>query len=133
MTRHSLILAAILMLALAAGCAPKSNALYYYGDYYETYYASVKNPCEQTQAKHIETLDKIIDESAKENKTVPPGIYAEYGYYKLKAGQKADAVAYFQKEEELYPESKVLMDKLISMATVPDDGSQQSQATGDAQ
>ncbi len=44
---------------------------------------------------------------------VPPGLYAEYGYALYEAGQANEALIYFGKEKEKWPESAVIMDKMI--------------------
>ena len=58
----------------------------------------------------------IVQESEDDNK-VPPGLYAEYGYALLEAGQDNQAIVYFQKERELWPESEAFMDNIIFRLT----------------
>jgi hypothetical protein len=70
--------------------------------------------------KHKQELEKIITESEKIKRAVPPGIYAELGYINLKANNTNEAVRLFQKESEIYPESKYFMDRLIKKATLKD-------------
>ena len=58
----------------------------------------------------------IVQKSETENK-VPPGLYAEYGYALLEAGQDGQAIIYFQKERDMWPESEAYMDNIIFRLT----------------
>jgi hypothetical protein len=100
-----------LMAIILGGCAaPK---LYYWGDYSESLYAHRKTPGDETLRTHTQELEKIISVSKRRNRRVPPGVYAELGYFYLKANKPQQAVAYFRQEQQLYPESTILMERLI--------------------
>jgi hypothetical protein len=99
------------------GCATQPQ-MYYFGDYSNTLYALEKNQNDESLLKHKQELEKIITESEKIKLAVPPGIYAELGYLNLKANNINEAVRLFQKESEIYPESKYFMDRLINKATL---------------
>ena len=58
----------------------------------------------------------IVQQSEAEDK-VPPGLYAEYGYALLEAGQDNEAIIYFQKERDAWPESEAFMDRIIFRLT----------------
>jgi len=103
------LLAALLALS---GCASNSGRLYAWGDYDDTLYAHYKNP--QDHEKYLERLKQIVDEAeATGGGKVPPGLYADYGYALFEAGNNAEALSYFQKEKATWPESTVLMNKMI--------------------
>ena len=91
-----------------SGCA---STKYAWKGYDSDLYNHYKDPGQQE--KFMEQIKEIID-NAEPKKTVPPGIYAEYGYLLYESKQYAEAITYFQKEKGLWPESKVLMDKMIS-------------------
>lgn len=97
-----------------AGCAPKK--MYYWGDYSKSLYSYRKNASEETLLKHQQTLENIIETSNAENLRVPPGVFAELGYYYFKQNNNTRAIQYFRMEEKTYPESKVLMERLIQVA-----------------
>jgi hypothetical protein len=61
----------------------------------------------------------VIDAASTNHATVPPGIYAEYGYLQLQQGKNLAAVDLFKQEESHWPESKVFMDRMIKVASVP--------------
>jgi len=94
---------------LASGCGPKQ--MYTWRGYDDTLYAHYKNP--QDHAKHIERLQKIVTETEAEGVKMPPGVYAEYGYALLEESRFDESVTYFKKEKETWPESAVIMEKMI--------------------
>jgi len=110
----------IILLALLLTACQKQG-IFYWGDYSKTYYNEMKNPCEATGAAHLKTLETIIEQSKVKNLAVPPGVHAEYGFIMLKAGKADVAIANFEQEKALYPESRVLMDRLIATTTTHKD------------
>jgi hypothetical protein len=96
---------------LLAGCAP-SKSTFYWGDYSSTLYDFKKNPDEKTLDAHKKSLLKIMTESGKKKKQIPPGVQAEYGYILLKAGEEAAGMEYLDKETTLYPESLVFIQRI---------------------
>ena len=104
------IIICLFFLSLLSGCAPQP--LFYWGDYSETLYDYKKNPDEKTLDAHKKSLQDIVDQSGKMNKRVPPGIYAEYGYTLLKEGKDQDGLMYLDKEQALYPESTVFINRI---------------------
>lgn len=110
MNRKSLLLVLLPIIIMATSCAPKR--MYYWGDYSETLYGYRKYPNEETLLKHKQMLESIVEESNKGNARVPPGVYAELGYIYLKENNNKEAIKYFHLEEQIYPESKVFMQRL---------------------
>ena len=106
-----LVLTAVLL--TVSGCA--GNRMYAWGNYDETLYAHYKNP--QDQGKNLENLKVLLTEAETTGGgKVPPGLYAEYGMALYEAGQTDEAVKYYVKEKEKWPESAVIMDKMIRNA-----------------
>jgi hypothetical protein len=87
--------------------------LYEWRGYDTKLYEHYKNPNEQV--KFHEDMKEVVVRAEAEGR-VPPGIYAEYGFLLLEQGNRAAAVQYFQKEAARWPESRVLMEKLIAVA-----------------
>lgn len=115
MTRKTFLLAAavVLLSVLAQGCA--SGRKYSWGAYDSTLYAHYKNP--QNLEAHLERLEEIVQKAEAESPgRVPPGLYAEYGYALYEAGRIDEAVVYFEKERAQWPESNVLMEKMVRNA-----------------
>jgi hypothetical protein len=104
---------ALLLLALSAGaCAPTSY--YAWGSYNETLYAHYHAP--QDREAWIAGLKTCILEAEERGARMPPGLYAEYGYALFEEGDTAQAIAYFRKEQALWPESRFLMEKMVRNA-----------------
>jgi len=107
----SFLIFTLLGFIFLAGCAT-DNKLFYWGDYSETLYAFKKSPDEKTAAEHKKMLLKIINESPEKDKRVPPGVYAEYGYMLLQEKKDEEGMQFINKEESLYPESAVFIQRL---------------------
>jgi len=108
------LLAALAVAALAAsGCAGKVTT-YRWGNYDEILYSHYKHP--QERQAYVAGLKTIILAAQQEGKTVPPGIYAEYGYALYEEGNAPEAIKYFERERDTWPESRVFMEKLIAIA-----------------
>ena len=109
-TKALALAAAILVLA---GCSSVSPAGYYWGSHSQTYYAYIAAPSEATLNAHIAELERIVVQSEERSLKVPPGILAELGFFKSKASADTDAIAYYQREMELYPESSAFLQRVI--------------------
>lgn len=103
--------ALVLLCGLVQGCAPSRK--YAWGKYDSTLYAHYKNP--QDKEAHLERLKEIV-QNAEAKDSVPPGLFAEYGYALYETGSLPQAIAYFEKEKAKWPESGVLMEKMIRNA-----------------
>jgi len=60
---------------------------------------------------------------------VPPGIYAEYGFALYEKGNFPDAIKFFKLESDKWPESRVLMAKMIRNAETCDKQGKQPNQT----
>jgi len=125
--KPTVIFKILLGLAIAAagfGCA-SSKPMYYWGNYSDSYYHTRKDLGVESLAAHKEVLENIIEESTNQNLRVPPGVCAELGYLYAAQNNTRKAVDLFQMEKQTYPESTILMDRLIMQAEkrASDDGS----------
>jgi hypothetical protein len=93
------------------GCA--ANRKYAWGNYDSTLYRHYKNP--QDKAKNLDKLKEILEVAEREDR-VPPGLYAEYGYALYETGNISEAIINFEKEKAKWPESNILMEKMIRNA-----------------
>lgn len=102
MVRNFLILSCIS--ALFCSCAPKG--LYYWGKYDQATYKYNKYQTEESIENLIEVYEKIIKNKNKGSRhSVPPGVYADYGYLLIKNGEIEKGENMLEKEIEIYPES----------------------------
>ncbi len=95
---------------LTTGCVQSRYAWDNYDQKLYNYYKSPEN-----QEEFIDDLKGIIAKSEASGR-VPPGIFAEYGYVLYEKGNYSDSIEYFKKEQAQWPESNVLMAKMISNA-----------------
>lgn len=110
------VITLIIFIAFGAlGCGPSTK--YHWGNYENSLYRYYKNPSEVEEMS--EALAIIIVKGERDGK-VPPGLYAEYGYLLLVTGNTGEAVNYFEKEKNIWPESSMLMDKMIATTKAAD-------------
>ncbi|MBP7223500.1 MAG: hypothetical protein BWY90_00458 [Deltaproteobacteria bacterium ADurb.BinA014] len=107
-SNYFIVFFAILMMA---GCAAQGQ--YAWQNYDQKLYNHYKNPAKSEQ--FIEDLKDII-QYGEEGGKVPPGIYAEYGYALYEQGNYHEAIEYFKKEQAKWPESNIIMTKMINNA-----------------
>lgn len=107
---HKKLMLLFLPLLFLIGCTTQRYGWYGYDDKLYAYY---KNPNEKE--KFIERLKEVILR-AEQNGNIPPGMYAEYGYLCFEGQNYKDAIAYFEKERNLWPESQIFMNKMIDNA-----------------
>ena len=89
--------------------------LYSWAKYNTASYNYLKNSDEKSTQELIENYQKIIDNQTGTRHVPPPGIYADYGYLLLQVGKKAEGKALLLRETELYPESKIFIDRILKM------------------
>ncbi len=95
------------LLLLLAGCTTDKYTWNKYDDKLYSYY---KNPNEKE--KFLAHLKETIALGEQKN-NLPPGIYAEYAYLLYEMQNFSEAIIYFQKERDLFPESQFFMAKMI--------------------
>jgi len=113
----TLITLFLLLIAACATVSPVSPGGYHWGNYDYSSLNLIKNPSEKTRDAHKAELHEIIEKSAELGLRTPPGIHAELGQLYVKKDQMSQAMAQFQNEINLYPESKVFLDRLTAGAT----------------
>ncbi len=100
---------AFALMACVGGCAPKP--LYHWGHYEESLQASY---IAHDESKAWSSLEATITSAEQTGRRIPPGASAEYGFLLYQRGQRERAIEYFEREAQLFPESKPLMEKLIA-------------------
>ncbi len=110
MTSAIKYLCVLFLLFSLIGCV--AHGRYNWCSYDTKMYKHYKNPAEKEE--FVQALKEILDDAEPEGK-VPPGIYAEYGFVMYEQGNNQQAVLYFQKEANKWPESRAFMAKLIAI------------------
>lgn len=101
-------------LIIGVACAPPT--LYHWGNYENSLHKLMKDPTSLTQyGESLYEQIKIAESTGK----IPPGIYAEYGYYLLTTEKNDDAIIWFEKEKSKWPESTFFMEKMIIICKNP--------------
>jgi hypothetical protein len=103
----------ILGLFFLGACASKPT-LYSWGQYENTVYSSYADPGKVPVEKQIEQLEKDYQRARSENKPVPPGWHAHLGYLYFQIGKLDQAKSQFETEKKTFPESTVLMNRLLA-------------------
>lgn len=96
-----------IMFALA-GCLPKQR--YEWSEYDKKLYSHYKDPAQKEE--FVLALKETLDDAESDGR-VPPGIFAEYGFVMYEQGNSLEAVKYYQKEADRWPEARPFMTKMI--------------------
>jgi hypothetical protein len=108
------LLFCIIPMALLASCTtPKT--LYSWENYEQTSYNYLKNSDQKSTQELIDNYEKIIKKQTGTRGVVPPGVYADYGFILLQANKTDQGKAMLKKEMELYPESKVFIERILKI------------------
>lgn len=118
-----------LALLLGLGACAQPKTMYTWGGYSGNLLGYYKNSYSLEQ--YSQKLRASIEQAEAKGK-VPPGIYAEYGYALLETGDSQQALVYFAKESEAWPESAVFMSKIIGrlQATPQPEAASNAEAQG---
>lgn len=109
---RSMTIISLLLLSACAGNQP----LYEWGSYPTG--LRLHSRGSETSDQFLERLKSSID-VAEAKKRVPPGLYAEYGFLLLEQGRSTEAAHWLAKERATWPESAVLVDRLLAFSTAP--------------
>ncbi|MDP4201994.1 MAG: DUF4810 domain-containing protein [Bacteroidota bacterium] len=103
-----------LMLIALASCTTTVPSLYTWNNYSEATYNYIKSRSDADKVALMKTYDVMIKKQAGLRKCVPPGVYADYGFLLIQAGETDKGRDMLNKEIELYPESKTLIAHLLN-------------------
>lgn len=97
---------------LLAGCA--SPTLYSWGQYEDLIYTSYAKPGKVSPEMQVEKLEADYQKARANNKRMHPGFHAHLGYMYFQLGKLDQARQEFQTEKAEFPESAVLMDRMMA-------------------
>jgi hypothetical protein len=104
----------IILLGLITSCTVQ-KPLYSYGKYEALSYNYLKNSDEKSTQDLIDSYKSIIEKQTGIRNVPPPGLYADYAFVLLQVGKTVEGKALLLKEVELYPESKIFIDRILKM------------------
>ncbi|MDO8845746.1 MAG: DUF4810 domain-containing protein [Methylicorpusculum sp.] len=95
-----------------SGCTPPS--LYYWGEYEDMIYQMYSEPGSADPATQIAKIREDIGIASESGKQIPPGLHAHLGYMYYLQGDTQSAFLEFAAEKQLFPESAIFIDGLMS-------------------
>lgn len=101
----------ILIFMILSSCA--SQSLYDWGHYQDLLYDQYQTPGKATPEIQVLKLEEDIEKARSKNKPQPPGFYAHLGYQYLQMGRTTEAKDSLEAERRQFPESAVLMERLL--------------------
>lgn len=104
----------LLITSLLVSCSANKK-LYTWNKYEDSCYKYVKNNNDSATKDLIEAYKKIINNQKGARGIVPPGIYADYGFLLIQTNRIEEGKLMLKKEIELYPESKIFINKIYTM------------------
>ena len=117
MTPKMAILCLAAATALLGGC--RSPDLYSYGQYEQLIYASYAAPGKVTPEMQVEKMEQDYQTARSANKRMCPGWHAHLGSLYFQLGKMDQARQEFLTEKAEFPESAVLMDRLLAKLDKP--------------
>lgn len=105
---HKAIL--LLLIALLSGCTFGPRNLYSWNEYNRALLVRAQN--NENKEEEVERLEQFI-KSVPSN-TIPPGLSAHLGLLYLEIYNQSKALESFNREQMLFPESKVFMQSLMT-------------------
>ncbi|WP_286830894.1 MULTISPECIES: DUF4810 domain-containing protein [Kordiimonas] len=100
---------ALALVSTLAACGPETM---YQWEGYD--YALLKHYKDGTASDELAlSLQEIIEKIERKDGQVPPGLYADYGYALYDSGNVDEAMVYFAKERDAWPESAPFMTSVI--------------------
>ena len=109
-----LYIGVLVIIAFSAASCTSTKHLYSWYNYENAVYQYNKNPDEKLQAKVLELYNMVIEHQRGTRATVPPGLYAEYGFLLYKTGKKDEGIKFMKQEIVLYPESEMYIQRIIN-------------------
>jgi len=113
MTMKKLLLFSVTLILLVS-CQPQKQ-LYSWSNYEDKSYNYLKNNQDKDLTELLASYQQIIEKQDGTRKVPPPGICADYGYLLIVKGKTAEGKTLLMKEMELYPESKIFVERILKL------------------
>jgi hypothetical protein len=101
---------------LTSACATGNPGLYQWGSYEHQIYAMYAEGGKTSPQEQIGKLESDLEKARAANRPLPPGFQAHLGYLYYQTGKLDQALAAFEAEKLLFPESRPYMDRLITQS-----------------
>lgn len=103
---------ALCLAVLMTACAG-TPSYYEWGPYSDAVWRATSGDGQLDIGADIDALNATVEKAAMGGKRVPPGMHAHIGMLYARRGELDTALAAFESEKELFPESAHFMDLLI--------------------
>ena len=90
-----------------------TTTLYSWYNYEDITYEYSKKRTDELRVKVLEQYRKLTENQRGTRGTVPPGLYAEYGYLLYMTGEQEEGLKFLKEEIKLYPESDIYISRII--------------------
>lgn len=110
MVKKASLMALLMGAMFVTGCASGPKPLYQWERYQPQVYEYFKG---QSPEQQITLLEEDQEKIKSTGSRVPPGVHAHLGLLYAQAGHDSKAIAEFQAEKALFPESAAYMDFLL--------------------
>ena len=100
---------------LLTGCQNPNT--YYWGHYENLVYVMYVKQDKVPLPQQVQTLEEDLHKAEAAHKPVPPGFHAHLGYLYYQTGKPELARQEFEDEKARFPESAVLMDRMLANVT----------------
>ena len=107
----------LLLPMILVGCVSAPKPLYSWGEYPHQSYLMLNGDAKSSSQEQIGKLEKDIQKANAKNAALPPGLYGHLGLLHTYNQNNPKAVEYFELEKQAFPESSVLMNRLIAKLT----------------
>ncbi|MBO5025879.1 MAG: DUF4810 domain-containing protein [Bacteroidaceae bacterium] len=91
-----------------------TQTLYSWYDYEDITYQYSKKRTDELKVKVLEQYQKLTEKQKGTRGTVPPGLYAEYGYLLYMTGKHEEGLKFLKEEIKFYPESEKYISRIIT-------------------
>ncbi|RUO38002.1 DUF4810 domain-containing protein [Aliidiomarina taiwanensis] len=99
-------------LLLIAGCQSTPNTYYAWGNYEDALFANYHEP--EAREEELTKYLNFLESTPRNNLRFGPGLFAEAGTFMLERGDVGRAIQFYELESANWPESKPLMETLIT-------------------
>jgi hypothetical protein len=111
--------AAMTAALLLGGCVTEPPTLYTWGQYQDTIYEAYADPSHWPPERLADQLEQDLQQARAQNRELPPGWHAYLGSLYSQLGKYDLAVQELEREKADFPESAVLVDRLLANLARP--------------
>lgn len=107
----------VICIGLFISSCTTTKPLYYWGDYENLAYKVVKGNEQQDVQNLMASYNDIVNGKSKGTSgKIPPGVCADLGFFLMRQGKVEEGKKWLVREKEIYPESSVFVDRILTLA-----------------